>query len=54
MVKIVLNGVMENGKWSNIVDIWRNDYKLTAHQVTRIVIMLCDAIFERTDTLTGK
>ena len=34
MVKIVLNGVTENGKWSNIVGIWRNDYRLTAHQVT--------------------
>ena len=39
MVEIVLNGVTENGKWSNIVGIWRNDYRLTAHQVTQTVIM---------------
>ena len=39
MVVIVLNGIMENGKWSNIVGIWRNDYKLNAHQMTRIVLM---------------
>ena len=33
-VLTVLNGITENGKWSNIVGIWRNDYKLTAHQIT--------------------
>ena len=39
MVVIVLNGITENGKWSNIVGIWHNDYKLTAHQMTQIVLM---------------
>ena len=34
MVVIVLNGITENGKCSNIVGIWNNDYKLTAHQMT--------------------
>ena len=39
MVVIVLNGVTKNGKWRNIVGIWRNDYQLTAYQMTRIVLM---------------
>ena len=39
MAEVVLNGLTENGKWCNILGIWCNDYRLTAHQATHIVIM---------------